>query len=183
MINREKFYQGYHDNFGSLNQSQVDGLNFLLARLEVEENLTTPMIAYILATIKHETAETYQPIKERGSYNYFRYLIGKLGIKNLAEANLYNGKGYIQITGKTNYIHFGNILGIDLVGNPDLALEKETAYKIMILGMTKGLFTGRSLSRYINEDGHDFYNARRIVNGLDRATLIQDYANKFEDIL
>lgn len=187
MINREKFYNGYRKNFGKLKQSQVDGLNFLLARLEVEENLTTPMIAYILATVMHEAmvkgVATFQPVIEGGSYNYFKYLIGKLGIKNLAEANKFKGRGYVQITGKTNYIHFSNILGIDLIGNPDLALEKETAYKIMILGMTKGLFTGKRLSQYFNNDNEDFYNARRIINGLDRAKLIQDYAIKFLNIL
>ena len=53
----------------------------------------------MLATVKHETAHTFQPIEERGGYNYFKYLIGKLGIRTLARSEQIQGKGYIQITG------------------------------------------------------------------------------------
>ena len=36
----------------------------------------------------------------------------------------YRGRGYIQLTGKTNYSQFGNYIGVDLVKNPDLIFEK-----------------------------------------------------------
>ena len=36
----------------------------------------------------------------------------------------YRGRGYIQLTGKTNYSQFGNYIGVDLVKNPDLIVEK-----------------------------------------------------------
>lgn len=61
-INREVFYKGYRERFGKLNQSQVDGLNYLIECFEKSRLINRlSEFAYILATIKHETAETYQP--------------------------------------------------------------------------------------------------------------------------
>ena len=62
-------------------------------------------------------------------------------------------------------------------------MEPQTAYKIMSQGMRGGLFTGKKLSDYINDQHCDYFNARRIINGVDRADLIQGYAQAFEGIL
>ena len=32
----------------------------------------------------------------------------------------YRGRGYIQLTGKANYAHFAQFIGVDVVANPDL---------------------------------------------------------------
>jgi putative chitinase len=48
----------------------------------------------------------------------------------------------------------------------------------MITGILKGLFTEKKLSDYLNKDT-DWINARRIINGLDKAELIAVYAKKF----
>jgi len=42
--------------------------------------------------------------------------------------------------------------------------------------MMEGAFTRRPLERYINPSQVDFYNARWVVNGLDRAGRIEGYA-------
>lgn len=183
-INREIFYKGYRERFGKLNQSQVDGLNYLIECFEKSRLINRlSEFAYILATIKHETAETYQPICERGAWNYFKYLIGKLGIKNLAEANMYKGRGYVQLTGKINYMLFTELLGIDFISSPELAQNKLYAWIILETGMSRGLFTGKKLGDYIKENSRDFFNARRIINGLDKAGTIAGYANDFYEIL
>ena len=72
----------------------------------------------------------------------------------------------------------GNRLGVDLVNNPDLALNKTIAAKILVYGMYNGSFTGKKLLQYIDPSltYNDFFNARRIVNGLDKAQLINSYA-------
>ena len=36
----------------------------------------------------------------------------------------FRGRGYIQLTGKNNYIAFGKFIGEDLVSNPDLVATK-----------------------------------------------------------
>jgi hypothetical protein len=49
--------------------------------------------------------------------------------------------------------------------------------------MSKGLFTGKKLSDFISGDACDYKNARKIINGLDQAALIAQYALTFEGIL
>lgn len=135
-------------------------------------------VAYILATVKHETAHTYLPIAEYGFGKGKSY-----GEKDPLTDQIYYGRGYIQLTWKENYAKFGQLLGLDLINNPDLALEPDNAYNIMILGMTKGLFTGKKLRDYINDEKIDYLNARRIINGTDQAQLIAGYAQDFENLL
>ena len=81
----------------------------------------------------------------------------------------YYGRGYVQLTWKDNYAKFGSLLGIDLVNNPDLALNPTSAGKIICIGMAKGMFTCVGLSDYFGPSKDDLTNARRIFNGLDKA--------------
>jgi hypothetical protein len=53
----------------------------------------------------------------------------------------------------------------------------------MVIGMEKGIFTGRKLSDYITKEKADYYNARKIINGLNEATHISKYAKDFEACL
>lgn len=86
----------------------------------------------------------------------------------------YYGRGFMQITWKEVYERFGKILGIDLVGNPDLALKPDVAATIICMGMKKGLFTGVKLDTYFNDQKSDWFNARRIINILDKAQIFAD---------
>jgi putative chitinase len=70
-------------------------------------------------------------------------------------------------------------LGVDFVNHPDLALELDNATNIMFMGMTKGLFTGKSLANYFNQTTDDWVNARKIINGLDKAQAIAMYGHNF----
>lgn len=62
-------------------------------------------------------------------------------------------------------------------------MQPDNAYNIMLLGMTEGLFTGKKLIDYINDSSADYINARRVINGTDRAQLIAGYAQDFENLL
>jgi putative chitinase len=142
-------------------------------------------IAYIMATVEHETGETYLPIKEYGGDAYFtkRYeLNGKiaasLGNTQLGDGARFCGRGYVQITGRSNYDRFSHIVGVNLVDNPDLALDPHVAYEIMVIGMTKGRFTGKKLSDFLSAEKNDTINSRKIINRLDRAKDIAAMADR-----
>ncbi|MFC3171140.1 hypothetical protein ACFOGQ_06350 [Acinetobacter vivianii] len=158
--------------FGKLNQAQVDGINFLVSVLEEHQELSLAQAAYILATAWHETAKTMQPVIEYGS----EYLKSK-------QYYPYIGYGYVQLTWLSNYKRMGDYLKIDLVKNPKLALQADIAARVMIVGMKKGMFTGKRLSDYINQHKKDYVGARYIVNGTDKAELIAGYAEIFEKAL
>ena len=66
-----------------------------------------------------------------------------------------------------------------LVKDADQALDLQIATEVIFGGMEDGDFTGVGLPKYINDEQTDFYNARKIVNGLDQASTIQGYAVKF----
>ena len=56
-------------------------------------------------------------------------------------------------------------------------LQPTIAYRIMSYGMRYGSFTGEKLSDFIRPGkAADYYHAREIINGLDRAGTIGGYA-------
>lgn len=178
--------------FGSkMAEEQVDGMSAILDYWDDREGLTDwRYLAYMMATTYHETAHTMQPISERGQISYFnkyepgRRIGGVLGNKVKGDGYRYRGRGYVQLTGRSNYARMGRLLGVDLVGYPDLALNPELAAKIMFEGMLagksyRGDFTGKKLEDYFTDNKTDWINARRIINGTDEAELIAGYARKF----
>jgi len=193
---------------GSLAQSQVDGINALLDACGALSVTDDRHVSYVLATPMIETGARMQPITENLNYSaqgllktfprYFSaadanvYAHQPEKIANRAYANRmgngpessglgyrFRGRGYCQITGHDNYAKFSNLLGVDLLGNPDLALQDETAAKIIVIGMRDGIFTGKKLEDYFNASTTDWTDARRIINGLDRANDIAADGQKF----
>jgi putative chitinase len=171
-----------------------------------KQGWSTAQAAYLLATVKHETANTFQPIEEfyphpqtaagltpeataRAKQLWIeQYFNGKyerepqktwLGNVHPGDGYKFRGRGLAQITGLLNYTKFSSLLHIDLVANPDLALKPEIAYQILSIGSAQGTFTGKRLSDYINESKRDWLNARRVINGTDRAAEIAAYAQTF----
>jgi putative chitinase len=175
----DQFFVDYREKFGSATTGQVDGLSKLLDSAASDASLTDlRWLAYMLATVYHETARTFQPIEEIGKGRGRPY-----GTPDPTTGQIYYGRGFVQLTWKRNYQRFGELLGLDLIDDPGLALGESTAYKIMSIGMVRGLFTGKKLSDYINSQKRDYVNARRIINELDKAELIAGYAKNFETIL
>lgn len=146
--------------------------------------------SYILATAYHETGGRMQPVREgfattnEGAIRAVTRLHEQGRIRtNYAlpiNGHSYYGRGLVQITWLENYKRVGKLLGVDLVNNPDLALDPQVSADILVKGMLGGWFTGRKLSDYDRADGYDYYNARRIVNGVDKAAHIAGLAIKFE---
>lgn len=193
-FDRDRFYAAYRAAFPGrlIDRDHIGGMNFLLSFFESDTALADIRhVAYMLATVKHECADTWQPIVERGQRSYFdkyeyRTSIGKrLGNIYDGDGYVYRGRGYVQITGRANYHRLSQALDIgdELVQYPERALLPEIAYQIMSIGMRRGLFTGKKLIDYINDSECDYTQARRIINGTDRASLIASYAQSFETIL
>lgn len=169
--------------FHTMSQSQVDGCTALL---EASKDLPLTWRAYLFATAYHETAQTMQPIRERGALAYFgKYEPGTrigamLGNTVKGDGYLYRGRGYVQLTGRANFAKAGKMIGADLIGTPDLALDPSNAADIAIMGMSEGWFTGKAFKDYLPGN---YIAARRIINGTDRAELIASYAERFESAL
>jgi predicted chitinase len=175
---------------GKLTEGQVKGCEAILDTFEESGLTDTRWLAYMLATAHLETAFTMQPIKEYGGDKYFitRYWLNKkiaksLGNLSAEDAVNFCGRGYVQITGRSNYQKFSDLLEIDLMSEPSLAMRQDVATNIMFVGMTKGLFTGKALHDYFNDKLDDWLNARRIINGTDRNEYIADKGQKFFDAI
>ncbi len=181
IINREHFFSTVRSNLfhGKLKQAQVNGMNAILDEWEKSyANNDDRFLAYMLATTFHETATTMQPIEEYGKGKGHAY-----GKPDAVTGKAYYGRGYVQLTWKANYEKFAKLLKTDLVNNPELALAADVSTKILFIGMMKGLFTGKKLADYFDGAKEDWSNARRIINGIDKAQLIAGYGRSFYSAL
>jgi hypothetical protein len=164
--------------------SLSDNAKRLVDRLRLEPILSTHK-AYLLATVKHETAGTFLPINERGSDTYLsKYwnnsrLRKALGNLFATDAQKYKGRGFVQVTGRTNYAKASKVVGVDLITYPEKANDWETAYSILTIFTRTGMFTGVKLNDFLNAKETDFYNARKVINGLDKAAQIEVYAKEY----
>ena len=195
-INRKFFFDvARADLFdGKFRQAQVDGLTAILDKWEQ----TSPQeddrwLAYMLGTAHHETGRTMQPVREtfaRSDESAIKrlnasYRAGRLSWVSRPywekdeQVKSWLGRGFVQITHQYNYEKMSAALGIDLVGRPDLAMDPVVALEIIFQGMIRGLFTGKKLSNYFNPSKEDWKNARRIINGVERADLVGTYAKQY----
>ena len=153
---------------GKLTQSQVSGINKILSYRDSNwPKMSDDELAYVLATVTHETGFKMQPITEWGSPQYLKS----------KKYWPWIGRGLIQITWKTNYLKFG-------IKDPESALTWPVALDVAFRGMILGMFTGKKLSDYIKPGKTlDYVGARAIINGTDRAQLIAHYANAYQNAL
>lgn len=171
-INRPETFANLKKNFGALKQSQVDSLNLFF---DEWDGVDKRHLAYILATVWHETAKTMHPIEEWGKG------FGKAYGRVEKNGKVYYGRGHVQITWLANYEKLTRVNSNDwdFVNHPELLLQSKPSIWATFYGMRTGLFTGKKLSDYFNSDKSDSKNARRIINGLDKTELIIGYYNKF----
>jgi hypothetical protein len=197
MINRKFFFDTVRLRLfgGALKASQVQGLTALLDVWENEHSgKDDRWLAYALATGHHETDRKMQPIHEYGTESYFRRrydingqnpaLARRLGNIHPGDGAKFHGRGYVQLTGRSNYTDWNTRLNnIGLVANPDLALDPDISAKILFTGMELGTFTSKKFSDYFNARREDWVNARRIINGQDKAQLISSYGHAYYSAL
>lgn len=178
--------------FGNrLTKSQVSGMETLLDVWSREGTGDDRHLAYVLATVFHETGGRMVPVRETfatSDAQAIRRLDAAKAAGRLPQVKTpywragWFGRGPVQVTHETNYRKVGQALGVDLVNNPGLLLDPVVGARSAVLGMVMGLFVSRqTLAKYFNETKDDPEGARRIVNGTDKASLIAGYHLAFLD--
>jgi len=179
-----EFFEAVRPLFGgSLSQAQVDGFKIIFEAWRKVGSGNERDLAYILATAYHETARTMQPVRETLATTDAKakerltkaWKSGKLPwVKSDYWSSGWFGRGFVQLTHRANYVKASEKLGVDLVSDPSKAMIPEVSALILVRGMQEGWFTGMKLA-----DAADFREARRVVNGTDRASQIAMYADAF----
>ena len=207
-INRVAFYFNYRKIFENrLAQSQVDGYEAIFDAFDAWEdyclkepapynrkNVLKRQLAYILATAYREVGKRMEPVREGFKKNdadarkHVAWLLRKgyiswnYALPSKVTGQSYYGRGFVQLTHEDNYTRADVLCGTGnlFYNNPDMVLKPKHAAKILVAGMAKGMFTGKGLFRYINSQETDYFHARRIVNGMDKAREFEGYARRFE---
>lgn len=120
--------------------------------------------AAFLAQIAHESGEfrwmeeLWGPTDAQKRYEPPSTLATSLGNTEPGDGARFKGRGPIQITGRSNYRRYGDLLSIDLIGQPQQAAAPEVAFR------TAGLFWK---TNGLNElaDIEDFVKITRRING------------------
>ena len=143
-------------------------LPFVLRALE-EAGLTDKgMVLMALGTIRAET-EGFLPISEfQSKFNTsqggkpFDLYDNKSGLGNQGppDGASFKGRGFVQLTGRSNYKTHGAAIGEDLIGNPELANDPTIAARLLASFIkSKEPQIRAALAK------HDLKEARRLVNG------------------
>ena len=122
------------------------------------------------ATIRAET-ESFRPINEMKSkwntspegHPFDLYDNRKdLGNKGKPDGELFKGRGFIQLTGRANYVKYGKLIGLgtDLVANPEKANDPEIAAKLLSVFLKDNEL---KIKEALLVD--DYKTARKLVNG------------------
>lgn len=200
-MDRKRFFDEIRSPLfgGKLTKKQVAGISAILDGWETFGGTDNKRLAYILATAYHETATRMEPVMETRGVNEetnpsVDAAIGRLERSFKAgkmpwvkkpywrkdkDGLSWLGRGFPQLTHRSNYARAEVEVKAPLLKNPDLALELPIAVMIMVEGMSEGWFTGKKLSDYFAKDMADWRNARKIINGLESADKIVGYAKVF----
>jgi len=180
----------------------------LVVNVASDFNLRTDELAYVMATAHYESqwgadmTENYEgDLKEYFIEKYYRNkrIAQELGNTHIDDAWYFHGRGFVQLTGRRHYqsytdhfaeINFTDSQGnpVDLIANPNAAVDPKVAAYILVHGMITGEFTEISLSQFLPQDGgtFDFYSARQVVNPGDDPQVYQriaDMAQVYADLL
>jgi len=191
-ISTPEFVARFNTTFRErLTEKQIASIEFLLYEIEQQNVTDNKQIAYILATVWHECA--FLSIRERRAKPTSPEQTKIWQWQNRYWPSGFYGRGFSQLTWRYNYARFSPIVGVDLVRNPDAALQPGIGAKIIVFGMVNGSFTAprnsvespNRLSKYFPPGGTsaDFIGARQIVNGTFRAEIVAGHAVKILGIL
>jgi hypothetical protein len=124
-----------------------------------------------IGTVYVETG-SFRPIKEYGDVAYFTSMYetntrvaAQLGNTQPGDGARYCGRGYIQITGRSNYRTYGQQLGVPLEANPDLALDPDVAARVLAAYFGARGIPQRAVVALNSANSDDWQPVRVAVNG------------------
>jgi predicted chitinase len=95
-------------------------------------------IKEVFSWMSDADADTYATWKGTRE-DFFRFVYGpntrsgkNLGNKDPDDGALYYGRGFIQLTGASNYKRYAKLSGVDIVSNPDLLNDYEQGAKVIV---------------------------------------------------
>ncbi len=208
VVDKARFYQvirKYYDVYDKVGNHYA-GTDSILDQWNDDQRMKDDRwLAYILATAYHETAFRMYPVRETLAStdesainrleNFYqrRGATGPVYWRPVEETGkAYFGRGYVQLTWDWNYQRADLRFGIDheqrnpdsYYWNPDLALNPESSIRITYDGMVYGWYTGHCLLRHIQPNRRaDYGEARRIINGIDKAAEIGQHASHFQEAI
>ncbi len=96
-----------------------------------KNGITDPTeLAMFMAQMGHESGSFRYATEIASGSDYEGVSI--LGNTQPGDGKRFKGRGYVQLTGRWNYGHYGKMIGVDLVNNPELAADPDVAAKIAI---------------------------------------------------
>ena len=127
-----------------------------------------------LATVAVETAYTFRPVHEYGNKDYFiqhywanEHVRKMLGNRTPDEAWKYAGRGFIQLTGQSNYAAASHEIGVDLIDDPadptDDADPDKACQPAIAASLLADYFKVRGI--YAVANSGDYTRVRKIVKG------------------
>ena len=141
-----------------------------------DRQLTKAQIAYVLATAEHES-DSFNTLEEYSKGDQYDGR-ADLGNTQPGDGVRFKGRGYVQLTGRLNYTKYTEKTGLELVKLPIILMNRAALSVFVIVdGMMHGVYTGRRLDQFVNNQKQDFFNARQVVNGHDRADKIAAQAD------
>lgn len=131
----------------------------ILSAMQKFDMLDKKVLIGLLATVRVETGGM-KPINEWGGESYWSQYEGRsdLGNVNPGDGVKYHGRGYVQLTGRSNYKVYGQKLGVDLENNPDLALDPDVSAQVLAC-----YFKDRRVDTAAQTK--DWRKVRKLVNG------------------
>lgn len=104
--------------------------SFLTKYLEKYEVNTVLRISHFLAQAAHES-DGFKTMREYASGAAYE---GRKDLGNIKAGDgvLFKGRGIFEITGRTNYKIYGDLIGVDLISNPKLAETPELSVLIAL---------------------------------------------------
>jgi len=120
---------GFNDRSASNMLAQIEGESgFQMVAEQSYKNTSVADIRRIFGGVPEYSDAQIEELK-KDDKTFFDAMYGNYMGNAADEGYKYRGRGFIQITGKDNYKKIGDIIGEDLVGNPDLLNDPGIAAK------------------------------------------------------